>query len=552
MSAATSVARAQEALRLGRRERIVRHARLAPARDEDSAQMRFAVEDALNTADFGDCGRLIIVRRLRLHAVPAHASSALVSRALEAAWRSLAMRAVGADAPHAPQADAVFFASRVQARLAWLRRVATAADVSAWFWPSALPELRASAASGGSEPGVDAVVAALVDEAWTETRQAWEAWPDDAVTSLARCVSVPTSDRLLARLTVSASGTSTTSTGAASMAHRQLAEAAASQVVRRLAVGQPLPGSAASWVAALWLDAAMRREVTVAQARSVVRQALRGASSAPTPTSRHAPGIQDSDRLGNGGGDLLTPSSVPTAVPNEIATAQTTAPLGTKRSEAPPTSSPIPWRVESGLRSDQRLPLKRPVGQPRASSHWPWLADAEFTAHGGLMILPNLLQSMRFARWLEGQPRDLRHPFVDALFSQVLRACDASADDPQRAWFVRSDTDAHRWAAARFADGQQTLDAAQALRTWRLRLRHALRRHVGLDLHDLVNRSAWVSGTHTHIDVVFPLDEVDLRLRRRGLDSDPGWVSWLGRIVTFHFIERDLLPAADDDGDRHG
>ena len=56
---------AQEALRTSHRTRVVRHARLAPAQPEDAAQMRFALEDALGTVDFGDCGRLILVRHGR-------------------------------------------------------------------------------------------------------------------------------------------------------------------------------------------------------------------------------------------------------------------------------------------------------------------------------------------------------------------------------------------------------------------------------------------------------------------------------------------------------
>ena len=73
-------------------------------------------------------------------------------------------------------------------------------------------------------------------------------------------------------------------------------------------------------------------------------------------------------------------------------------------------------------------------------------------------------------------------------------------------------------------------------------VRRALLRHAGLDLVAVVQRQAWVSGTATHLDVIFPLDEVDLRLRRHGLDSDPGWVPWFGRIVAFHFVAAELQP----------
>jgi hypothetical protein len=28
-----------------------------------------------------------------------------------------------------------------------------------------------------------------------------------------------------------------------------------------------------------------------------------------------------------------------------------------------------------------------------------------------------------------------------------------------------------------------------------------------------------------------------MRIRRAGLDIDPGWVPWLGRVVSFHYRE---------------
>ncbi len=40
---------------------------------------------------------------------------------------------------------------------------------------------------------------------------------------------------------------------------------------------------------------------------------------------------------------------------------------------------------------------------------------------------------------------------------------------------------------------------------------------------------------HTHWDVMFDINRTDLRLRRVALDSDPGWVPWLGRVVRFHY-----------------
>jgi len=72
---------------------------------------------------------------------------------------------------------------------------------------------------------------------------------------------------------------------------------------------------------------------------------------------------------------------------------------------------------------------------------------------------------------------------------------------------------------------------------WRQALQLLARMRVDMDLDELVCRRATVRFSETHIDIVFPLSEVNLEIRRAGLDLDPGWVPWLGRIVAIHFAE---------------
>ena len=42
-------------------------------------------------------------------------------------------------------------------------------------------------------------------------------------------------------------------------------------------------------------------------------------------------------------------------------------------------------------------------------------------------------------------------------------------------------------------------------------------------------------ATETHLDLDLAATDVDLALRLSGLDLDPGWVPWLGRVVTFNY-----------------
>ncbi len=41
--------------------------------------------------------------------------------------------------------------------------------------------------------------------------------------------------------------------------------------------------------------------------------------------------------------------------------------------------------------------------------------------------------------------------------------------------------------------------------------------------------------TRTHIDVFLSLEQIDIAVRRAGLDRDPGWVPELGRVIALHF-----------------
>ncbi|MGA1870575.1 MAG: hypothetical protein ACMUJM_18725 [bacterium] len=73
-------------------------------------------------------------------------------------------------------------------------------------------------------------------------------------------------------------------------------------------------------------------------------------------------------------------------------------------------------------------------------------------------------------------------------------------------------------------------------------IEHFLDYYVHIDLHDLITRPGRIATTRTHLDVTFNLDQVDLSIRKAGLDIDPGWVDWLGRIILFHYVSESEEP----------
>jgi hypothetical protein len=115
------------------------------------------------------------------------------------------------------------------------------------------------------------------------------------------------------------------------------------------------------------------------------------------------------------------------------------------------------------------------------------------------------------------------------------------ADDP--AWMLASDAargGAHsrrRWRSGGGRDGAEGAVSANAdpAAFWLRECRRWLRLGARIGLADLVLRPGLLSITRTHVDVWLDPEQADMRIRRAGLDLDPGWVPWLGRVVCFHY-----------------
>jgi len=53
--------------------------------------------------------------------------------------------------------------------------------------------------------------------------------------------------------------------------------------------------------------------------------------------------------------------------------------------------------------------------------------------------------------------------------------------------------------------------------------------------NSLLNLTARVHHNSSHIDIFSPLSAVNIDIRLTGLDINPGWLPWLGRVVQFHY-----------------
>jgi len=100
--------------------------------------------------------------------------------------------------------------------------------------------------------------------------------------------------------------------------------------------------------------------------------------------------------------------------------------------------------------------------------------------------------------------------------------------------------------AAPFLPDEPGLEARALLAHVTGTLAHLFIARLGVDslpsLPELVTRylalPAEIELGNETIVIRLPMERIDLDVRRAGLDRDPGWVPWLGRHVSFEFLER--------------
>ncbi|HEX7962178.1 MAG TPA: hypothetical protein VF493_19850 [Terriglobales bacterium] len=73
------------------------------------------------------------------------------------------------------------------------------------------------------------------------------------------------------------------------------------------------------------------------------------------------------------------------------------------------------------------------------------------------------------------------------------------------------------------------------VRAWLLALRRRIWRATRLNLGTMVQRPGEFTATRTHLEITMPQNSLEASIRKAGFDLNPGWLPWLGRVVTFHY-----------------
>lgn len=512
------------------------------------------LEDALRTATLPDAGgRLLLVRRLALGRIAADAASASLALTLERAVATARIDCVPATDPAAAAASAVWFRDALDAHVALALRVLEGPPPNEWFWRLAVP---AWAPARRREAGLTALAASLA--ALPEAAAAQPAWIAAlvarghraalvealGVAELTRWLAVSDADResppralatdvmqtharvdeklptardqpqaaLPARLPM----IDPTSTGAASATPER---ALSPPREPRATPEQTLPPPRAGY------DAPARAAEAATLSTAAPLPRADGPSSAPAVVAR-----------------LGDPLSTPPQHQSVLAAAATEAPAAKSVAATPEAAfAPLP--------ADHTSPAD-PI---------PATADTPFdglpTEAGGIAFVLPMLAGLGYPQWLAAHPAFAAADIARGVLAHLLRRLRVHPADP--AWAIVASQPrgpdavapcaaAPSWSALALRGDRHPLHvavdtpigSAELVELWARAVHRALRRHARIGLADLVRRPALLQSTPTHIDLRFDLRLVDLRIRRAGLDLDPGWLPWFGRVIGFHYERR--------------
>jgi hypothetical protein len=478
------------------------------------------IEDALRTASLPDAdgGRLWVVRKLALGRIRAGDPPSSIALRIEARFRESGAFAVHAESPHAAAADVVYFDDDVEPYTALALRIARGRPPVAWFWPLAargwtpvlshddsMRVLLAGALASSAGPvAALALIRALVRNAEFDSlatalrfqdgppllRSFGWTIPQPSLPAAAAPPSPPRPpdspspalERMAAPWFDSWGPTDARSLwlACAFYAIERPAFAAQSSVPAGAgaAADSSLPAKAAAWIAFV-VERTVSPSTSGAQPTATPSSVVQRMAPPPVPSGPRAlPPVSDAGQAFS--------SSLPDA------------PL----SEAPPFPAAV------------RTPV--PASQRPARAHL-------FTTRAGLFFLIPAMQRLGMHRWHEENPQLAQWSIPCLVLRAIAERLETLPDDPALAALGELPADPPPGVLA-------------AVNGWERRLRQFSRRIPRIGLHSLICRPGRIVFTETHIDVLFRLDRADIRIRRAGLDIDPGWTPWLGRVIHFHYL----------------
>jgi hypothetical protein len=578
--------------------RTIHRLQLRCERESDARSLAIRFEDALRTATLPDTGgRLVFLRRLDLGKIRGDSTSTALSLLIAEAFEREKSSCVHATDIGAGNAPAVWFRDALEAHTSLAQCVLAGTRTDAWFWRKAVPSvsldgpvteiLRAIVLSLAATPEAPTAVphwaAALVRAG--HARAIVEMFDSKTSTALERAIGLPPPIEPAVSSIDNEAGVRSAPQGARSHAisvsHPQHRRDATDVLERWFS---KIGDSVAASVLRRSIGGSLEHDIPFGEHDTPQRSSLRSASDIPL----EADSATSIETVASISGSRLEPANSHLRVARD------------QRSNA---ANDALAAVRDSLQSttDAESPL---LFEERRTSHGDraWGLRGAETLVGGIGFLFGVLIRLGYVEWLEAQPQWSDRPILPLFFARVLTSVGAPDHDP--AWALTTCRETTEPAPADFIAPQRWRDGLSARRTaalrhgthelgawtdasgrlllaawwqsqsmpdavvgathrrssislkdpdrvvadaWFIATRRWLRRYGKIGLHDLVHRPARLEITATHLDVWFDPAHADLRVRKAGLDIDPGWLPWWGRAVAFHY---ERLPYANDDGVR--
>ncbi len=282
---------------------------------------------------------------------------------------------------------------------------------------------------------------------------------------------------------------------------------------------RPLLGATGAPVHATWLAGVL----ALLEARPLRLVGIDGAAAVAALVADAAPSVRVSR--------AWVPAAAPAGGGAEVVLPGVAAPaaLVPGRGVAAPAESALPSESAGSV---QVIPTAAHPGEELGASVPEVLAtneaaavcDAEviISGYAGAVVLINLLRVPALAQVAEDHGLLARRGSAWRLLAALAAALGLPADDGLALWLERT--------SAALEEPPLVDDAARAF----IAATAAL---LGPALWDpaLIAVAGTLVATPTHLDAHLPLAAVRVALRLAGLDVDPGWVPWLGRVVAIHY-----------------
>ncbi|MGB8908520.1 MAG: hypothetical protein WCC84_07195 [Candidatus Cybelea sp.] len=534
-------------------------------------RVTFSLSEALRLTNLPgeDQGRVYYFRRVLLGGVPADGNRNVWLARMRQVLMELAGAAVHGAGARAGEAEAIFFYNHEEGLEALLRRVLDRAIAPEWFWPL----VSGADSSANRAEQIAAIVERLreLPGSWTRVAQVlFAGLGAQRIVELA--AAIPVAEVRLWLRELGNDGLS--STGVAEVGLTVETRTALIAAVQRFGRADPRTLWLASLAVIQSVAAALAAGTAVARARTTLERLVLPRYVEPLRIEESFAGsdvaaaaIQFDE--GPVSDDTVTkwPVPVETTEPGGVRIHETHDPYEVRSRERPDvrkTAALDERSVDYGATIGEDSVGERPPeldsqsvndtppdAEVRSESAGEF-ASVQLTARGapteaaGLFFLLNALRYLGIGRALESDPALADAGLAVRVLEHLAAHAQIDPTDPMLPWLnleiARSEEvyavvhpSADAWPKIFGPSRHADPDCGYFVRAWSLAVRRWCRRAGGLTVREVINRRGYVALSRTDIDVTLPLDGADVRIRRIGLDIDPGWLPWLGRVVRFHY-----------------